>query len=696
MRKVCMFFLLLVAGILFSGLGQEEAKAAESGAPTTEPIIISGNNDNVTIPEGETGIIEKKKGKPVTIDGTLTLGKDAVLDVPSGNPVTIDGTLILEEGAVLNVNSDVTINGDMNVEDEEETGNTEDGNNSEDETVNGKMGEGTQEEGQKSEVKVVSIANGAQINIISGTVRIGTDGTETGSNVTKIIENYGLMRLNLSSETSLLVSEEYELRPSVSIGETDADEKETDDADNESVIVNETMVPEEDIMGQSDDTGFLCAIYLGEDWQDFISCEYGVQPGNILKKEDFNLSDYDYMFCNVKEDIFEDWNVQNDYYKYEEFMYQPKRTEAEQQVIYKELPFYINVKVIPTNISEDAYPTKEREKILKIQEGSTLEDVKDQLVTGFTFVDNLNTPVGAAGGTYTFYVNYADNNAINYNPILITIEVTAKPSTPSTPSEDTTKPTPGDPTVETPKPSVPAPSSPVPETPSTASEGKCGDNVTYRYKDGVLTISGKGAMTDLSCQNTKTLEEDASAGRKISYGGMDAYAEKTKKIVIESGVTRIGRGAFAYFKNLESVQIKGSKKAKVSVGQYAFAGCGKLKKVSMKNVKEINFFAFGNCKSLKKLTLRKGVTSIGKSAFYGCKKLKNINLPSTVKEMGDYCFYGCKKLNTVKVNGNIKKAGKYMFYSVGKKAVIRCASKKANNCKFVKKANVEGVKIKRK
>ena len=208
MRKVCMFFLLLVAGILFSGLGQEEVKAAESGAPTTEPIIISGNNDNVTIPEGETGIIEKKKGKPVTIDGTLTLGKDAVLDVPSGNPVTIDGTLILEEGAVLNVNSDVTINGDMNVEDEEETGNTEDGNNSEDETVNGKMGEGTQEEGQKLEVKVVSIANGAQINIISGTVRIGTDGTETGSNVTKIIENYGLMRLNLSSETSLLVSEE--------------------------------------------------------------------------------------------------------------------------------------------------------------------------------------------------------------------------------------------------------------------------------------------------------------------------------------------------------------------------------------------------------------------------------------------------------------------------------------------------------
>ncbi len=687
MRKVCMFFLLLVVGILFSGLGQEEVEAAENGTPTDMAENVKRVEEDGVIPNVENGYQ----------DLTIATGVKAIIE--EGNPVTINGTLTLEEGAVLNIYCDVTIKGEIDDENDEGTDNNADENVDVNGKFNKKMGEGTQEEGQKLEVKVVSIANGAQINIISGTVRIGTDETETNSNVTKIIENYGLVRLNLSSETSLLVSEEYELRPNASIGETDADEKETDDADKLPVIVNETMVPEEDIMGQSDDTGFLCAIYLGEGWKDFVSCEYceeGITPKGIIEafiKDDFCLSNYGYMFS----DVVNIWNVQNDYYKYKDFTYKPKRTEAEQQVTYyKELPFYINVKVIPTNISEDAYPTEEREKILKVQEGSTLEDVKDQLVTGFTFVDNLNTPVGAAGGTYTFYVNYADNNAINYNPILITIEVTAKPSTPSTPSEDTTKPTPGDPTVETPKPSVPAPSSPVPETPSTASEGKCGDNVTYRYKDGVLTISGKGAMTDLSCQNTKTLEEDASAGRKISYGGMDAYAEKTKKIVIESGVTRIGRGAFAYFKNLESVQIKGSKKAKVSVGQYAFAGCGKLKKVSMKNVKEINFFAFGNCKSLKKLTLRKGVTSIGKSAFYGCKKLKNINLPSTVKEMGDYCFYGCKKLNTVKVNGNIKKAGKYMFYSVGKKAVIRCASKKANNCKFVKKANVEGVKIKRK
>lgn len=637
MRKVCMFFLLLLAGILFSGLGQEELKAAENGAPTAGQIIINEDKENVTIPAGETGIIKKKKGNPnsVTINGTLTLKENAELNVKSN--VTIKGALILEKGAVLNVNSDVT----MNVKDEEETGNTEDGNNSEDEAVNGKMGEGTQEDGQKSEVKVVSIANGAQINIISGTFSVElseTEPTESQQNflqkkapdIQKVFENLGTVRIN-RKKAALLIDSSYEISTS-----------------------NETQDDGADPAGTTDDQNKTEGIFLfsscnDEDseqpeWSDILECPYGMQPGakfeEEIKNEQIYMPDlYDFAAVDIA-----DWNVPTEE-KYQEYRFTYKELAGE-------------------NTSDD---------------GTASNYAK----VWFT-VKVLVVPADISGGEE----NGGDTEQENPGK--------PKPSIPSAPVTDLSKPTPGDPTVETPKPSVPAPSTPVQETPSTASEGKCGDNVTYRYKDGVLTISGKGAMTDLSCQNTKTLEEDASAGRKSNYGGMDAYAEKTKKIVIESGVTRIGRGAFAYFKNLESVEIKGGKKAKLSVGQYAFAGCGKLKKVSMKNVKEINFFAFGNCKSLKKLTLRKGVTSIGKSAFYGCKKLKSINLPSTVKEMGDYCFYGCKKLKTVKVNGNIKKAGKYMFYSAGKKAVIRCASKKANNCKFVKKANAEGIKIKRK
>ncbi|MBQ3936334.1 MAG: hypothetical protein II722_04680, partial [Ruminococcus sp.] len=37
---------------------------------------------------------------------------------------------------------------------------------------------------------------------------------------------------------------------------------------------------------------------------------------------------------------------------------------------------------------------------------------------------------------------------------------------------------------------------------STATSGKCGENVSWKLKDGVLTISGTGEMTDYSNNNS--------------------------------------------------------------------------------------------------------------------------------------------------------------------------------------------------
>lgn len=684
MKKIMMFFLFLTVGFLFCGMGQEKVRAAKTGEPVNVGTIEPDDEGNVMIDQGEEGIL------PEIINGNLTLKEGAIVDVQSD--VTVNGTLTLEKEAVLNVQANVTIAGSASQNEDDTDTIKEDGNDSgtKGQDSGSKKytnyyigGDGTGDK-TETEINVVDIAEDAQLNIIKGNVQIGTVETDNmtkrmsteGSKVIKNIKNNGLVRLNLSPDAALLVAN----------------------------------------IKQSEQTNqrFLIAFYDDEkeEWKDAISCKYGEQPKKVIERDYKDQISEDFTFKYVVDEDDKTWNgweVREDYYKYTDFEYQPSRRVGKNPYTYQKISFYMNIQVIPADISD--YPI---EKInLEAEEGEILANI--ELPEGFAFVDAPPADlIGEAGKKYEFEVNYADEEkAGNYNPITVTISVKegeaeepeepdipdkddpSKPSGDNKPSGDS-KPTPGDPTVETPKPPVSIPEKPAPAVPSSTSEGKCGNAVTYHYKNGVLTISGNGDMTDLACENTETLEQDASAGRKSSYGGMDAYAMKTKKIVIEGGVTRIGRGAFAYFKNLESVQIKGSKKAKVSVGQYAFAGCEKLKKVSMKNVKEINFFAFGRCKSLKKLTLSKGLTNIEKSAFYGCKKLKTVNLPSTVKKIGDYCFYGCKKLKTVKVNGNIKKAGKYMFYGAGKKVTIRCANKKANKCKFVKKAKAEGIRIKRK
>lgn len=43
-------------------------------------------------------------------------------------------------------------------------------------------------------------------------------------------------------------------------------------------------------------------------------------------------------------------------------------------------------------------------------------------------------------------------------------------------------------------------------------------------------------------------------------------------------------------------------------------------------------------KNIKKVVIKKGVTTISKNAFKNCKKLKRVQLPSTLKKISGYAF----------------------------------------------------------
>lgn len=145
----------------------------------------------------------------------------------------------------------------------------------------------------------------------------------------------------------------------------------------------------------------------------------------------------------------------------------------------------------------------------------------------------------------------------------------------------------------------------------TVASGTCGaegDNLTWTLdSEGVLTISGTGAMEDYS-----------------SYRYVPWYANRDsiKTVSIGSGVTNIGEWAFYGCSSLDSTTIPDS-------------------------VTNIGYLAFSNCSNLTSVTMGSGVTNIGGSAFYNCSSLASITIGSGVTSIGGDAFKKCSSLTSV-------------------------------------------------
>ena len=111
------------------------------------------------------------------------------------------------------------------------------------------------------------------------------------------------------------------------------------------------------------------------------------------------------------------------------------------------------------------------------------------------------------------------------------------------------------------------------------SSGSCGTNATYTLdNEGKLTISGSGDMYDYS--------------RIDNPSPFDTNTQITS-VVIEKGVTGIGKNTFAYCTNLTSVNIPDS-------------------------VNKIGVGAFMYCENLEYVMIPEGVTKIPTGTFLNC------------------------------------------------------------------------------
>lgn len=109
----------------------------------------------------------------------------------------------------------------------------------------------------------------------------------------------------------------------------------------------------------------------------------------------------------------------------------------------------------------------------------------------------------------------------------------------------------------------------------------------------------------------------------------------------------------------DQVNLGGHKYKVTAVADSAFKNHKKAAYVVIgKNVKEIGSSAFAGCSKVKKLSINsRGLKKIGSKAFYKCKSLKRINIKSTaLKRVGRQAFGGICKRAVVNVPGS-KRAG---------------------------------------
>lgn len=179
-------------------------------------------------------------------------------------------------------------------------------------------------------------------------------------------------------------------------------------------------------------------------------------------------------------------------------------------------------------------------------------------------------------------------------------------------------------------------------------EGICGENLTWTLEDGVLTISGTGAMTDFA------------AGTETPWYG---YSESITEVTISDGVTTVGNGSFFGCTQLIEVVLP---EGITMIGANAFTDCVALGKITIPGtVKSIGSSAFSNCYSLTQVVVPSSVNQIGEYCFAYCENLRSVYLLADIEEIAPQTFEGCSSLTEVSIPGSVKTICNWAFRECG-------------------------------
>lgn len=155
--------------------------------------------------------------------------------------------------------------------------------------------------------------------------------------------------------------------------------------------------------------------------------------------------------------------------------------------------------------------------------------------------------------------------------------------------------------------------------------GICGEKAAWTLDaEGALTISGSGAIDNYIGYATDVIDADLFQYTPPWNKYLDNQLIKT--VIIESGITSIGVGAFMMCPQLAGVSIPDS-------------------------VTSVNGSAFAGCPLLTSIEFPSGVAELGDWLFAGCTGLTSVSLPDTLKQAGKVVFDGCTNISEVNYGG---------------------------------------------
>ena len=128
-------------------------------------------------------------------------------------------------------------------------------------------------------------------------------------------------------------------------------------------------------------------------------------------------------------------------------------------------------------------------------------------------------------------------------------------------------------------------------------------------------------------------------------------AKPAEAYEIPDGVTRIAKNAFSGAEALKHVTIPASVDI---IEDDAFFQCPNLETVGMPESLSQLGFAFGQCVSLKEITVPVGVVDLPDRCFAGCRSLVKVSLPKGLKKIGYQAFASCTSLSEVDVPTTVR------------------------------------------
>ncbi len=156
--------------------------------------------------------------------------------------------------------------------------------------------------------------------------------------------------------------------------------------------------------------------------------------------------------------------------------------------------------------------------------------------------------------------------------------------------------------------------------------------------------------------------ETVTFSQSLDSIGLRAFndCDSLKSVTIPSSVSELDPYAFAYCDQLNSVFVEpenpyyasdeyGVLFDKEMKTLYQFPSGSRIDYTVPDGVLEIDFYAFQNAKLIG-ITLSDSVTRIERDAFWNCEGLKRVTLGKGIKTLGKQLFYGCYNLERFEVH----------------------------------------------